>query len=143
RYHSLNKTDLFPSQSFHEIKSASMDSAYVITPDSTGANGFIQRNYFYQNSYDSLSANFSITPQRYVEIELPLLLQYKLADNFSLLLGGQLAFGKIIAIQSDVQRFNAGTRLDTVSFANVPYDTANSPTSTPAPIMPSPGDYFS
>lgn len=127
RYSSLSKIDLFSKQSFHEIIGQSLDSAHVTTTDTTQTVISIQRNYIYQNQYDSVVASFSIKPKQYVEIELPLLLQYKVADNFSLLLGGQLAFGKIIEIGSSTKYYKGGFKTDTVSFAAITPDSTNYP----------------
>jgi hypothetical protein len=138
RYHAINKTQLFPQQSFHDITNASLDSAHVTSVDSSGSipQTVIQRNFIYRNTYDSINLSYKLDPQRYVEIELPLLLQYKLAENLSVLLGGQLSFGKVIQIASSTSRIQGFSKMDTVSYAKVPVDDTT-------PINP-PGltDYF-
>jgi|GEM_PF-3839774 len=132
RYQLLNATNLFAGQSFHEITGATFDSSHVLTTDTNGAVSMIQRNYIYRNTYDSIVTSFNLTPQKYLEIELPLLLQYSLADNFSLLFGGQLAFGKVIQIESGIKRFAGLNKVDTFSYAPVTPDTSNYPGNIPS-----------
>ncbi|HTN45175.1 MAG TPA: hypothetical protein VL098_02420 [Flavipsychrobacter sp.] len=119
RYHAINKTQLFPQQSFHDVTNASLDSAHVVTIDSGTNQTLIQRNFIYRNTYDSINLSYKLDPQRYVEVELPLLLQYKLAENLSILLGGQLTFGKVIQIAGSTSRIQGLGKTDTVSYANV------------------------
>lgn len=145
RYHSINKTSVFPQSSFHDITAQSLDSAHVYSDSANIQNYYIQRNFIYQNSYDSITVSYSLTPQKYLEVELPLLLQYKLADNISILGGIQLAFGQVVQIQSSMQRYQ-GSRIDTLDFpqvknTNTPDTNGNS--GAPYPDVPALNGYFS
>lgn len=135
RYHSINKTSISPQSSFHDITAQSLDSAHVYADTFGIPNYFIQRNYIYRNTYDSIIVSYAMAPQKYVEVELPLLLQYKPTDNVSILGGIQLAFGQVIQIQSSMQRYQ-GNKIDTLSFPNGIND------STQMPDIPGPNGYF-
>lgn len=136
RYHAINKVSIFPQSAFHEVTSQSLDSAHVYT-DSFGIQDFfVQRNYIYRNGYDSISVSYSITPQKYLEVELPLLLQYKLAENVSIFGGVQLAFGQVVQIKGGVQRYQ-GNKADTLSFPMAVTDD-----STQMPSIPGLSGYF-
>ena len=128
RYTSINNVSVFRDQAFHDVKVAAIDSAHVYTSDTTGTK--VQRNYIYSNTYDSINMSYALDPRTYLEVELPLLLQYKVADNFSVLGGFQLSFGKIVQVKSSNQNIFRFSRMDTLSYAAV--DTFVGP-SNPAP----------
>lgn len=138
RYNNISKTNLMDRQTFHDIISQSRDSSHVIDNDTTGVIT-IQRNYIYRSIYDSVIVQYGIKSSKFWEIELPISLQYRVAKNLAVQLGGMVSFGRIVQVEGGLERYSGLSRNGSLSYAPVPY---NGQPSTNYPNPPTIQNYF-
>jgi hypothetical protein len=127
RYNQLNNTTLLTDASYHKITSQTIDSQLIVTLDSL-QQVWIERQYFYANTYDSLKAGFKFQSKSYWEIDLPLMLQYYITKQLAITGGISLTFGGFNEIKGSVSDVIHREVLDTVKYAPVPI---NNPPPTP------------
>lgn len=121
---------------------------YNIRKDSV--TGTLSYDYAYKQSYDSMIASIQ-AQRRFLELELPFLFKYKLDDHFSVMLGLNFTFGKLIALDNSLRTISGLTITDTLlnskdslapaassKFAHTgstPFSSYTAPSSTtPSPI---------
>ncbi len=139
RYNSISSNSLQSvNNAYHQVTAASLDSAHVVSSDTFG--NYIQRNYIYSNTYDSILIGRSLKTRNYWEIELPIMLRYKIASNIAMFGGISLMFGNIIQMDEDRQQYSNLTKTSNLSFPKVPYANGTQP---PTPTIPSLSNYFS
>jgi hypothetical protein len=124
RYNQINMMELFAQQAYHRITSQTRDSLHTVSQDSLQG-PMIQRRYFYKNTYDSIVAGYKINEQKFWEIDLPLLLKYKLSDKLSMLVGPYLTFGNLIQIEGSTKEYTGFKRQDSLIYAPVPDSSGN------------------
>jgi len=136
RYNQVNKTDIFNMVSYyHEIVSATRDSFNNYITDTSGQVTDVQRNYLYKHVYDSIVFNQRLAQKNYWEIELPIMLRYKIASNFAIFGGLSLTFGNLLKIESPKTVFSGLQKTDSLSFPTVPINA-------PGPTLPGVASYF-
>jgi hypothetical protein len=96
---------------------------YQLGPDSTYATlyhatkdsitGTPVYDYAYKQSYDSMIASIQ-AQRRFIELELPFLFKYKLDNHFSVMLGINFTFGKLIALDNNLRTISGLTITDTL-----------------------------
>jgi hypothetical protein len=136
RYNQVNKTDIFNMTStYHQIISATRDSFHNYIVDTSGQTTDVQRNYLYKHVYDSIVFNQRLAQKNYWEIELPIMLRYKIASNFAIFGGLSLTFGNLLKLEDGKTVFNGLQKTDSLSFPTVPINA-------PGPTLPGAASYF-
>ncbi|HRO43528.1 MAG TPA: hypothetical protein PL009_11890 [Flavipsychrobacter sp.] len=138
RYNQLNRNDIFGgSQSYHKITNAQVTESHIYGTDSI--NGVmtptVQRNYSFTNTYDSVRVGAMLQTRTFWEIELPIMLRYKIASNFAVFGGLSMIFGNLVEMEEKRETYSGLTRSSNLSFDKV--DTA-----APAPVLPAPDQFF-
>ena len=99
---------LLNQTAFHRIVSHSNN---INNDDSFSLSGpGYYRRFFYKEEYDSVIVSALIKQQNYAEIELPVMMQYKLSKQFSVFGGLSLTLGKIIKIDEVRQEYGSFTK---------------------------------
>lgn len=115
RYNQINRSDITsPTQAYHNITSQRLDSNHVITSDSSDT--FIQYNYTYRNTYDSIVVGSVLKTKNYWEIELPVMLRYKIGSNLAIFGGISLIFGNMVEMEEKRSTYSGLTKSSSVSY---------------------------
>lgn len=100
-------------QSYYEIKNSSFDSTERVVRgvvDSTVVTAnppdTVYRTYNYKQEYDSVYVSYGVSQKQLWDIEMPLILKYKIDDRFAVLAGGSVTYSSVLQVQEDVQRYN-------------------------------------
>lgn len=96
---------------FHQITNASLDSSdsWIIGSSS------LQRTYLYRQTYDSIRISTRLNAQRFLEIELPALVQYQISKEFAFLGGLSMTIGKILKLEQIRETYSDLTRAGSVT----------------------------
>jgi hypothetical protein len=136
RYNQVSRTDIFNiTATYHQITSATRDSFNNYITDTSGQTTDVQRNYLYKQVYDSIDFNRRLAQKNYWEIELPIMLRYKIASNFAIFGGLSLTFGNLLKLDDGKTVFNGLQKADSLSFPTVPINA-------PGPTLPGAASYF-
>ncbi|HTM67121.1 MAG TPA: hypothetical protein VL093_12410 [Flavipsychrobacter sp.] len=136
RYNQVNRTDIFNmTATYHQITSATRDSFNNYITDTSGQTTDVQRNYLYKQVYDSIVFNRRLAQKNYWEIELPIMLRYKIASNFAIFGGLSLTFGNLLKLDDGKTVFSGLQKSDSLSFPTVPINA-------PGPTLPGAAGYF-
>lgn len=131
RYNQLSSNSISNvTNSYHRITSETVTPNHVVDSIQPGPPS-IQRNYIYNSTYDSVVIGTRLKANSYWEIELPVLLRYKIASNLAVFGGLSLMFGNIINTEEVRTSYSGQHKTSTLSF---PKDTnvAQEPTIPPA-----------
>jgi len=135
RFNQLNRNDISNAQkSYHNITNAKVSENHIYTTDSNGQQSTVQRNYLYTNIYDSVVVGSTLKSKNFWEIEIPILLRYKIASNLAIFGGISMMFGNMIQMEEQQQTFSGQQRSSQLSFGAVN-------TALPPPNVP-PADMF-
>lgn len=117
---------------FYQVKQTSMDSSdsWII------GNPTLQRTYTYRQQYDSVVVSLRAPAQRYLEVELPAMVQVQLTKEFAFLGGLSLTIGKIMKLEQVRQSYSGLERIGSV--------TKDINITNPDPYLPppDPGSFF-
>ncbi len=104
-------------QVFYEIRSSNFDSlgrvsrgaidSSVLTPNPPDT---VFRTYKYGQVYDSIHVGYRVTNTQMWDVELPLMLQYRVSKTFAFILGGSVAYSSVLQTKEEVSRYEGLTR---------------------------------
>lgn len=108
------KTGTFANgeQTFHQVTGSSFDStgrvvrgkvdSSIITPNPPDT---VFRTYTYGQAYDSIQISYGVTQTQLWDVELPLILKYKINKNFSVLAGGSVTYSSVLQTKEEVTTY--------------------------------------
>jgi len=135
RYNQLTSNGISGlTSSYHQVTSETVTPNHVVDSTQPGP-PTIQRNYIYNSTYDSVVVGTRLKANSYWEIELPVLLRYKIASNLAVFGGLSLMFGNIINTEEVRTSYSGLSKTSTLSF---PKDTLKQD-----PTIPPASGYFS
>ncbi|HEY1031852.1 MAG TPA: hypothetical protein VGD89_08775 [Flavipsychrobacter sp.] len=130
KYATINKTDIGDAQAYYRKGATRLDSNHIYIPSTdTFVVDSIIRRYYHSGTYDSISVKSAIGQKKYWEIELPVLLQYKLSKQLSFFFGGSVNFSKVVQIKDELSETNGFTWSDSTIYPAAPDPS-------PRPIVP-------
>lgn len=130
KYATINKTDIGDAQAYYRKGATRLDSNHIYIPSTdTFVVDSIIRRYYHSGTYDSISVKSAIGQKRYWEIELPVLLQYKLSKQLSFFFGGSVNFSKVVQIKDELLETNGFTWSDSTIYPAAPDPS-------PRPVVP-------
>lgn len=101
------------NKSYYEITKSTFDStgrvargyvdSSILTPNPPDT---IYRTYKYGQYYDSIRVGYRVTQNQVVDIELPVMLKYKVNKTFSVLVGMSGTYTSAIQAKEEVQRYS-------------------------------------
>lgn len=104
-------------QVFYEIRSSNFDSlgrvsrgaidSSVLTPNPPDT---VFRTYKYGQVYDSIHVGYRVTNTQMWDVELPLMLQYRVSKTFAFIVGGSVAYSSVLQTKEEVNRYEGLTR---------------------------------
>lgn len=136
KYAGINTLNIGDPASYYNITATKLDSNHIVVPGDSLNPGTIVRRYYYSQSHDSMFVKRAITKKTYFEFELPVMLQYKLAKNFSAYFGISVNYSKIAQIEEQKYTATGIMRYDTLQFP-IAKNT------DPAPVVPPADGRFS
>lgn len=113
------KLGTFPNSmhDFHEIQSSSFDSSSrlvrgvidgsVITPNPPDT---IFRTYKYGQVYDSIHVGYNVTNKQMWDVELPVMVKYKVSKTFAFILGGSVTYSSVLQTKEEMTRYSGLTQ---------------------------------
>lgn len=75
----------------------------ILTPNPPDT---VFRSYAYSQTYDSISVSYGVSQQRLWDIELPLMLKYRVNNTFSVMAGASATYSSVLQTKETVQRFS-------------------------------------
>lgn len=113
----VNRKDLNDRQSYHSVQSSYVDSVMEfkqVTSAQGVPSNFIRTKYLYQQTHDSVVVSHSYDRRAIVEVDLPLMLSYKVANNVSVYGGPVFSFGNMAQVNTQTNTYTGATRIDSV-----------------------------
>ncbi len=115
----VNQSGVGDSRSYNDNskgKFTETDSGAVYFVVPVGASSVVIRDTLrkYNYAYDSIVKSYS-TGGTYMEVELPLLLQYKISNKLSVYGGANMVFSKYTSIKENTNDYNANFKTITIS----------------------------
>lgn len=98
-YHEKTGTDF--SASANVVRGV-IDSS-ILTPNPPDT---VYRTYTYTQMYDSVSVVFGVKQQQQWDVELPLVVRYKINKNFSVMAGGSVTYSSVLQMREEVKRYS-------------------------------------
>ena len=105
------------NQVFYELRSSDFDSigrvargaidSSVVTPNPPDT---VFRTYRYGQVYDSIHVGYKVTNTQMWDVELPLMLQYRVSKTFAFIVGGSVAYSSVLQTKEEVTRYEGLTR---------------------------------
>ena len=99
--------------SYYEVTNQSLDSTFrlargyvdssIITPNPPDT---IFRSYTYTQQYDSVHVQYGVVNKQLWDIEMPLLMKYKVHKNISILAGVSATYSSVLQTKEEVNRYN-------------------------------------
>lgn len=74
----------------------------ILTPNPPDT---VFRTYTYGQVYDSVHVSYGVTQSQMWDIELPLLLKYKINKTFSVMAGGSVTYSSVLQTKEEVKRY--------------------------------------
>lgn len=100
-------------RSYYDVKSNSFDSSGRIARgviDSTVVTAnppdTVYRTYTYTQQYDSVHVSYGVSQTNLWDIEIPLMLKYKLNNKFSVFAGGSVTYSSVLQTKEEVSRYS-------------------------------------
>ena len=100
------------STSYHELTDSSFNNemsvvrgkidSSILTPNPPDT---VFRSYAYSQTYDSVSVSYGVSQQRLWDIELPVMLKYRINNTFSVMAGASATYSSVLQTKENVQRF--------------------------------------
>jgi|GEM_PF-4997465 len=98
---------------YHEIISSSFDStsrlvrgaidSSVLTPNPPDT---IFRTYRYGQVYDSIHVGYRVTGKKMWDVEVPLMVKYKVSKTFAFILGGSVTYSSVLQTKEEMTRYS-------------------------------------
>jgi hypothetical protein len=130
KYATINKTDIGDAQAYYRKGATRLDSNHIYIPSTdTFVVDSVIRRYYHSGTYDSISVKSAIAQKKYWEIELPVLLQYKLSKQLSFFFGGSVNFSKVVQIKDELIETNGFAWKDSTIYPAAPDPS-------PRPVVP-------
>jgi hypothetical protein len=130
KYATINKTDIGDAQAYYRKGATRLDSNHIYIPSTdTFVVDSVIRRYYHSGTYDSISVKSAIAQKKYWEIELPVLLQYKLSKQLSFFFGGSVNFSKVVQIKDELIETNGFAWRDSTIYPAAPDPS-------PRPVVP-------
>lgn len=98
-YHEKTGTDFSASA---KVVRGVVDSS-ILTPNPPDT---VYRTYTYTQMYDSVSVVFGVKQQQQWDVELPLIVRYKINKNFSVMAGGSVTYSSVLQMREEVKRYS-------------------------------------
>ena len=108
------KTGTFANgaQNYIQVTGSSFDStgrvvrgkvdSSILTPNPPDT---VFRTYTYGQTYDSIQVSYGVTQTQLWDIELPLIVKYKINNNFSVLAGGSVTYSSVLQTKEELNRY--------------------------------------
>lgn len=129
-------------QAYYEVTGTQFDStervvrgvidSTVVTPNPPDT---VYRSYAYTQTYDSVHVSYGVTQRQLWDIEVPLILKYKINDKFAVLAGGSITYSSVLQVEENMQRFEKVNEYSEVTDPQTFYVTSQGqgPPAGPAP----------
>jgi hypothetical protein len=115
----LSQTEIFAPSLYHRITNATVTSNHIVTKAADSLNpDTIARRYYYSQTYDSVRLGY-VAKRNYFEVELPVMLQYRLTKKLSVYAGINFNFSKTIRIKEQRQEYLGLAKADSVTYQKV------------------------
>ncbi len=114
-----NRKETGQATSYHDVTDSYMDSMrkFSTTYNAAGiTTEYIQANYYFKENYDSVVVSHSFAKRAVVEVDMPVMLNYKVAKNISIYGGPVVTYSSVPKIITNVTRHQGGTLRDTISY---------------------------
>ena len=116
---SSNRREIGETTSYHDVTDSYMDSMrkFSTTYNAAGiTTEYIQANYYFKENYDSVVVSHSFAKRAVVEVDMPVMLNYKVGRNVSVYGGPVVTYSSVPKIITNVTRHQGGTLRDTISY---------------------------
>jgi hypothetical protein len=136
----VNNRQMNDARSYHSIVSSYVDSVNefnTIPNAQTGVYvGYVREKYLYKQTHDSVVVSHKYDRRALVELDLPVMLSYKLLKNMSIYGGPVLSYSNIAMVNTQVNTYAGATLLDSA------YSQYRKPTTKPTEKAPLIEDIF-
>lgn len=97
-YHQLTDSAIYSTM---RVARGKVDSS-ILTPNPPDT---VFRTYTYLQTYDSIHVSYGVTQTQLWDIELPVMVKYKINKNFSAFAGGSVTYSSVLQTKEEVTRY--------------------------------------
>jgi hypothetical protein len=114
-----NRKEIGQTRSYHDVTSSQMDSNFTYTQSYNSITGVtyesINAKYYFREIYDSVVVSHSVAKRAVVQVDMPLMLSYRVANNVSVYGGPVVTYSSVPKISTQITRYQGCILRDTVS----------------------------